>query len=152
MLLFKEEVCTLAGRLSWLEHRPVPQKVVCSIPWSRHIRTLWVPSPVKALTGGNWSVFLSHISASPDPRTNKYILRWGYLKKDEVWCFRSFLVSLNGAGIAQCGHPTAQLYPQPITGTKWADTSSFFPKSSSSSLKFQSCAGLRLSVPLWREA
>ena len=77
----------LAGWLKWLEHCPVPQRVVDSIPGQG-------TSPgcgfdlFEAHMGGNQSMFLSYIGVSlslsfpsSPSKIYKLILRWGLKKK-----------------------------------------------------------------------
>ena len=59
----KNNVYRLVGYLSCLEHCPVHQKVAGLIPsQSKYLGFL---SLVRAYTGGNQSMFLSHIDLSP---------------------------------------------------------------------------------------
>ena len=53
----------LAGWLHWFEHSPIHQKVVGSIP-DQGIYLDYGFDPVGVHTGGNQSMFLSHIDVS----------------------------------------------------------------------------------------
>ena len=55
----------LARWLSWLECRPVHQKWICGFDsWSGHTPRLRVQSLVRACTGSNGSIFISHFDVS----------------------------------------------------------------------------------------
>ena len=97
--LIKIKSFALAGQLSWLEHRPVHQKVASSIP-SRGTYLTVVWSLVRVYTGGSWSMFLSHINVclsvsfflslmSSLSKINKRILGWGF-KKIRLSSYHSF--------------------------------------------------------------
>ena len=76
----------------------------CSVGWSivPYTKRLWVQSPVRVLTGGNQSKFLSHINVFPSPspslslclpsslaKINKHILKW---VKNKIKMWKSFFV------------------------------------------------------------
>ena len=73
--------------LSWLEHPPINQKVMGSIPSQGTCFGGRFGPWFRACARGNWSMFLSHIDVylppslpSPLSKINKHVLRWGVKK------------------------------------------------------------------------